>query len=563
MIPILFPETEAVFADANGHPVNHGLGDLVDVVSGHIAAERNGGYTLEMQYPMNGRHYDDLATYRFIWAQPSPTKAAQPFEIREITRPLDGIVTVRAVHLSHRLTGIVCTPCSAIGPTAALQALKTHSTPEHAFTFETDISTPETATNAFTVSVPTSVRALMGGVDGSILDTFSGEWEFDIWKCRLLAHAGADRGVQIRYGKNMTDLSAVENVDGLYTGVYPYWKTDEDYLELSTPIVPVEGSFPSGFSRILTLDLSAEFDEKPTEEQLQSAAVAYINSNALGTPRMSINVSFAHLARSEDYKSIKMLERVELCDTVHVFHSALGVSYKAKVVKTDYDFVNERYNSITVGTARHTLAETVSSQAQAVEKLQTTVTNPYRLAMNEAANSIQNADGGYMRLHDKNGDGKWDELLAMDTEDIASAQNIWRFNQNGLGHSSGGYNAAEADWNIALLSDGRINADRILTGHMHAQYLDVGDDTTRDMSDYFRVFTDSDSKVTTEIGARDSAIRLQEKNDRVRFVDTQGNELAYFAPNSFNITDLQAFILQGLKIAVLDNGAYGFMANDD
>lgn len=300
----------------------NGLGALRDCISCTITEERNGSFELEMVYPVGGQHYDSLALRGLIKAKPNPFADEQLFRIYQISRPIGGQVTVNAAHISYDLSGIPVAPFVASGAQAALAGLKQHVATDCEFTFWSDISTA----GDFSVSVPSSLRSRLGGVEGSVLDVFGGEYEWDNYAVKLHAARGSDRGVSIRYGKNLTDLTQEENCASIYTGVYPYWTdSDGNVVQISTgPVVNVpDGNYD--FVRILTLDVSQDFEEQPTDEQLQQAALKYIKSNNVGVPEVSLKLSWAQLENTEEYKGKAVLERVGLCDTVRVTFARLGV----------------------------------------------------------------------------------------------------------------------------------------------------------------------------------------------------------------------------------------------
>ena len=202
---LLFSPTETAFA-------NNGLGALADAISCSVAEERNGAYELEMQYPITGLHYTDIANRCLIYCKPDPYRDPQPFRIYRITKPLSGRVTIYARHISYDLSGVVASPFTAGSAPAALAGMKANATPSTSpFEFWTD----KTTAGNFTVSAPTSERALLGGTSGSLLDVYGGEYEFDKYTVRLWSARGQDSGVTIRYGKNLTDLQQDENISNV------------------------------------------------------------------------------------------------------------------------------------------------------------------------------------------------------------------------------------------------------------------------------------------------------------------------------------------------------------
>lgn len=545
--PRLFP------ADATAW-TTEGLGVLSDAISCTVTEERNGQFELTMVYPLAGQHFGDIAIRSLILAKPDPLRGPEPFRVYSISKPMSGRCTVRAAHLSYDLSGVAVAPFSSLSLAGALQGFTDYAVNTQPFTFTTDM----VASGAFNASVPASVRSWLGGTEGSILDCFGGEWEFTGYTCKLWYDRGSNNGVTIEYGKNMTDLRQDEENSKVYTAVYPYAvDADGNVTELPGRLLPVPGSF--SFENVLPLDLSAEFQETPTEDELEAAALAYISSNGIGVPTVSLNVSFVQLGQFEEYKNLAMLENVSLCDTVTVRFPDLGVSATAKVVRTLYNVLTGRYDEVEIGSLRGNIADTIAAQGGAVERLTNGVPNQLVAAIQNATTRITGNRGGYVVLHDTDGDGQPDELLVMDTDDINTATNVWRWNQAGLGFSNTGYTGT---YGTAITADGSIVADFVRTGLMSAERITMGARSDDDLTNYLDIGVDANDKIVVTIGASDNQILLKIQNDRVSFFDTQGNELAFFSDNAFRIVTLQAFELQGLKISVLDNGAYGFMASN-
>lgn len=449
MNPILFESTENNF-DTNG------IGILADAIFCEITEERNGIFELEMQYPITGIHYEEIKTRNIIFAPPRPIDNAQPFRIYRITKPLNGIITIYGEHISYDLSGIPVSPFTAGSTAEAMSKLQSSAAIESPFTFWTDKETVAT----MSVVAPASTRSLLGGQQGSVLDVYGGEYQFDRYTVRLYNQRGMNRGVSIRYGKNLTSLEQDENISSVYTGVYPYWMdADNNLVTLPEKILNAPGTY--NFTRIMALDLSQEFESAPTEEQLRNRANTYMTANNIGVPKVSLDVSFIQLEQTEEYKNIALLERVELCDTVHVEFPELGVSATAKCVKTVYDVLQERYTSVELGEARTNIADTIADQQQKIEKAPTT--SAMQKAINNATNWLTSADGYVIAVKDDN--GTWKEILFLDTPSVETAKNVLRINTNGIGFSTNGVNGPYRNaWTI----DGSLVADFITTGTLNA-----------------------------------------------------------------------------------------------
>ncbi len=372
--PRLYPPTATAW-DTNG------LGALSDCISCVVEETLNGPFELEMQYRLNGLHYADITLRSLILAMPNPTAMPQPFRVYKISRPINGVVTINAQHLSYDLSGIVIEPFNAPSLASALEGMKTNAVTENPFEYETD----KTVISDFVVSYPSSARSLVAGQRGSLLDTYGGELEFDRYQVKLWAHRGKDNGVTIRYGKNMTDVNQEEDGSGVYTGVYPYWYSEEEgSADLGSSYVPVEGEFD--FTRILLLDLTEEFETKPTAEELTQKAQEYISNHDPGVPTISTTVSW--------YQSKDFVENVNLGDAVGVYFSRLGISAKAKIVKTRYNALQNRYESVDIGSVRSSIAGTIVSMDQGVSSVtQYTVTETRRITkeLEMTADSLRSA----------------------------------------------------------------------------------------------------------------------------------------------------------------------------
>ena len=446
--PILYSATEKKF-DHNG------LGILGDCASCEVTEEANGIFELAMMYPMDGIHYEDITDRTIIKAKADQFREPQLFRVYAISKPMNGIVTISAEHISYDLSGIPVKPFSAENATIALTGLLQNAVVDCPFTFMTDKATAA----RFSVTVPSSVRSRLGGVEGSILDVYGGEYEFDNYNVILHNSRGRNRGVSIRYGKNLTDIKQEQSCASVATGVYPYWAGDVDgntvLVELPEKIVNAPGTY--NFVKIRTLDLSGEFDSKPTVEQLRSKTESYVKANNIGVPSVSLTVSFAQLEQTEEYKHLALLERVSLFDTVNVEFPALKVSATARAVKLVYDVLSDRVKSVTLGSVRANIADTVASQQQ--QMANTPTRTELQKASAAATAWLTNGKGYKVERRDENGNTI--DTLYMDTPDIDTAVNVLRIGQSGIGFSRSGVNGP---YYSAWTLDGRFDASVIKSG---------------------------------------------------------------------------------------------------
>nr|DAU54130.1 MAG TPA: tail protein [Caudoviricetes sp.] len=496
MKPILYDSTEKQFT-------TNGIGTLADAISCTVLEERNGSFELEMEYPLGGVHYDEIRNNRIILAMPSDGQKAQPFRIFKITRPIGGVVKIYAVHLSYDLSGIPVAPFSANDCPSALNGLKSNSMIANPFEVWTDIS----GSGKYKQNSPASFRSRLAGTDGSILDSFGkgAELEFDRLTVKVHQNRGRDNGVTIRYGKNLTDLKQQESIENVRTGVIAYWYKEENNTQdvIVGEIQYLENHADYPKENIHVLDCSADFEKKPDKQQLNTRAKQYIKANNIGVPKVSIDVSFIQLWQTEEYKNIVSLERVSLCDTVHVVFEKLGVNAVAKVIKTEFDVLNERYIKITLGEARSSFGEAIKEATKST--IQPLVKSMVNIAVSNATANISGFSGYVTKVTDAN--GNWSELVISDQADYTQARNVWRWSQGGLGFSSNGY---AGPYTTAITADGHINGAMITAGTINANTVNVGNKVlTETLTELADRHTAADGRM------RELASRIEQNTDNI------------------------------------------------
>lgn len=444
MKPILFDENANTFT-------TNGLGRL-DCHSCTVTEERNGQFELEMTIAESALHADQIGMNSIIVARASQGSGLQAFRVYQITKPLNGVFKVYANHISYQLSMIPTMPFSVSASASACQTvlntLKSNAVESCPFTFSTDVTTVA----PYNQKTPSSIRSRLGGIEGSVLDQYGGEYEFDNYSVILHKNRGLTTPqVTLRYGKNITDLNQEENIANTITGIVPFWADNEGTNVVTLPEEVVDSQYASHypFKRTVPKDFSSDFDEEPTVAQLRAKAQAYVTS--IGIPVVSIKLSFVNLADTEEFKDLIPLQSVNLCDNITVQFEKYGISTTAKIVKTVYDVLAERYESIEIGSLRSSLATTISEQnADTI----TTITSKFEKVGTEIDNATAwlTSSGGYV-VAVKNNDGSWKELLFLDTNDTATAHNVLRINENGIGFSS---NGVSGPYTQAWTLDGRL-----------------------------------------------------------------------------------------------------------
>lgn len=477
MIPVLYPESETDF-------LNNGSGLLTEATECRVREARNGTFELELAYPREGRLYSELVTGAFVKAKPNDRDPVQPFRIYKVGKPVAGICKFYGEHISYELNAAPVPNFKATGvtPQGAITNMIEDAVIQKPYTAWSDITTRKN----MDIRGVYNVRALLGGVEGSLIDTFGGELQFDKYAVKLHAARGRDDGVTIRYGKNLIDAEMEKNIDSVATAIFPYafytpetvdgTEAEEVFVSLPEKVIytPNAANYPRTYCK--EVDFSDRFGDGviPTEAALRTMATEYVQQG-IDLPKVSIRLSLIDLSRTKDYENLWAMERVGLCDTVHVIIDRLGITETAKVVSTDYDVLHERYNEIEVGEIRPSLTKEMNLQIRdTFQRVIKTATRSEILKQKmekrilAVTAAITGNSGGHVVLYPAENP---QEILIMDTDDTATATNVWRWNMAGLGHSSTGVNGP---FTTAITAAGEIVADFITAGELDGQIIKAG-----------------------------------------------------------------------------------------
>nr|DAR67753.1 MAG TPA: tail protein [Caudoviricetes sp.] len=362
MRPILFNKNEQSFD-------TYGLGEL-NVTKGTVTRERNGNYTLYSEIPANDPVTAILEKEMKLKADAGLRTKNQTFEISRIVKDSSNIVKIYGQHISHKLEymGLVNGRPFSGSAFTALAIWHNATIGDLRFDVWSDIQT--TGKGVFDISKMENARQALGGVEGSILDIYGGEYEFDNMTVRLHKQLGRTAPTVLEYGRNILSAELDETIESAYTSVLPFATYTPDKPEGDTSDSqpdPVTVTLPENYvdskykalyahRRIKVVDFSSEFksDSKskdiPTPDKLRKIANDYMERNEIGKPKINIKIEYADLARTLDYADNGWIEEVELCDIVPVYYPQIGLTDETlKVTTITYDFVNERNESVEFG----------------------------------------------------------------------------------------------------------------------------------------------------------------------------------------------------------------------
>ena len=354
---------DSFFYDSSKYSISrNGIGVLSDATDCAVTEEMNGVFTLTMTYPVGGIHWLDIDVGMYIVCQPNEFADEQPFLIKKISKAMGGSVKIDAEHISYNASGIMVSGFNA-GNSGAFRTFLNEEAVNNVIgiSFGTDIK--KSATHIGIYKPPRSMRSLLLDKDDSFVSLYGGEFEFNGLSIFAHQRRGADRGVTIRYGKNLTALTQTRNIRDFATSGYPYWyKSNADgtrYVDLPEKILHYGVAEYSDIEKTELIDLSSKFDSAPSESELRSAATEWINDNWKSSPPYSITLSFVDLSKTTEYANIAAAEKVMIGDTITVIQPEMNIGAKLRVVKTVYDVLQNRYKSIGIGDPVETIADTI------------------------------------------------------------------------------------------------------------------------------------------------------------------------------------------------------------
>ncbi len=488
MIPVLYDAYEKSFT-------GNGIGFLKDAVSCMATEERNGIYELELIYPVQGQLAEFITEDAIIKAKANDDDPPQLFRIYKSSKPLKGNITWSAEHISYELNSNPVEKFSVSGVNAqnAMQHLFDAAVIDHEFIPHSDITTA----NSTSLEDVLSVRNILGGTEGSILDVWGGEYWFNNYDVWLKKERGSDNGVTILYGKNLITAEQEKNIANVVTAIFPYaYYTPEGaasaggtqeqvYVSMPEKVLIHDAAVNYATVKCVPVDLSDQFDsdEVITVDKLRAAGWKYLNSGVT-EPNISIKLTYQNLSKAKDYKNLAVMEKVKLCDIVTVRVSKLKIDVTAKIEKVKYNVLKERYEELEVGSVRANLAKSIATEKKEQQALVVkTATRAEQIkaqiekVIKDVTAAITGNSGGYVLLYPAENP---QEIFIMDTPDTATAKNVWRWNLAGLGHSDNGIGGT---YTTAITADGQIVADFITAGELtglvlkagtvHAEALDV------------------------------------------------------------------------------------------
>ena len=446
-----------------------------------IYEELNGEYSLTLKHPVDP--YDKwklLEQDRIIKAN------KQLFRIYKLTKSLSGNeIEIYAMHIFYDLSKNFIDDVNIVDKTGkqALNQILTNTAYESNFTCDSDITTIKSAR----LVRKNVTSALIGDDENSFLNYWGGELKRDNFNFEINTVIGENKGMKISYGKNLTGLTATFDMSNVATRLIP-----KAFDGITLPELYVDSDYINNYSHpiIREVDFSdikyASSPNNTNEEGFKTKEEVYselrrlcrlmFTEDKIDMPESNFEVDFVELSKTKQYEKYANLETVSLGDVVNIHHKILGINIDARVISYEFNCLTDRYDSIELGSFQTNIFtginEILKKEDIDIKTITDMINVSYENAINEATLLITNGLGGYVVK-------TRDELLIMDTDNINTAKNVWRWNINGLGFSSTGYNGT---YGLAMTNDGQIVANRITSGELNGEIIKANTITTNHLA---------------------------------------------------------------------------------
>ena len=433
-----------------------GLGILRDAITVSVTEELNGLFELTMEYPIDGYLFNELKFTRIICCKSNPYSKPQPFRIYSITTPINRTVTISAAHISYDLSGFIVDPFSAGNMDETIAGLKTKVYGDCPFDYVHTVS----ESGELNVLEPKSVRSVLGGIHVS--KAYQPDFTFDGLTVIMEDKRGAETGVNVVYGKNLIDINQDENNSNVYTAIYPYWRDDEGNVAvLSERVINTPGEW--NYTKIYPLDLSDKFETIPTQDEMRAFAIAYIEAYSIGIPEISLSISVLQL-NGTDYEREMLTGKINLGDTITVQFPDAKINAKARCIKTVYNPLQNRYETLELGDAVRTLADSIISSSQSIDsKINAAIESNKEYVDNVITNATKPKEGSLLLYPND----RPENLIAMDSTNMSAARTVWKFNKDGLSLSTNGYNGTYIKFHQngkTVLNDNTVDSLDVASG---------------------------------------------------------------------------------------------------
>jgi phage minor structural protein len=360
MIPLVYETTSRILSLNSMHY----LGRLTGCTECTVEESRNADYTLSASVVKNSECAESAVVQNYIYAKPNPTDEAQFFEIYEVVEK-NNVLSIKAKHIKHNCYNNILaageTSAQLYSPAEAYENLDALF--DNNYVFSSDITNRKSINLGYTQVC--TLGDFLGGLEGSLLDLFGGEYKWNNFNVSLLKNRGQKRAYSLKWGDNISSYEKTQSSETTISHVCAYATVYDEFSKQDIQIIadpyeifeqksktnklsvyPVPDKLVDG----ITVNSSTGDGYEFVKNTCRIAATAYIGGDKLGEIKSNIKVDVEAV--------LDDMQQFNLCDTVTVILSD-SIAAESKIVKTTYDTLRERYKQLELGSFKTKLSDFV------------------------------------------------------------------------------------------------------------------------------------------------------------------------------------------------------------
>lgn len=360
MIPLSYETTSRILSLNSMHY----LGRLTGCTECTVEESRNADYTLSASVVKNSECAESAVVQNYIYAKPNPADEPQFFEIYEAVEK-NNVLSIKAKHIKHNCYNNILaageTSAQLYSPAEAYENLDALF--DNNYVFSSDITNRKSINLGYTQVC--TLGDFLGGLEGSLLDLFGGEYKWNNFNVSLLKNRGQKRAYSLKWGDNISSYEKTQSSETTISHVCAYATVYDEFSKQDIQIIanpyeifeqksktnklhvyPVPDKLVDG----ITVNSSTGDGYEFVKNTCRIAATAYIGGDKLGEIKSNIKVDVEAV--------LDDMQQFNLCDTVTVILSD-SIAAESKIVKTTYDTLRERYKQLELGSFKTKLSDFV------------------------------------------------------------------------------------------------------------------------------------------------------------------------------------------------------------
>lgn len=416
-----------------------------------IFKEDNGDYYIELEDTI-----DNIDYYQANMIIKCPTPFPEGKQLFRIINPeiKNNYIYVKAKHVYFDASNYIILDNYIVDKNCnyALEHLNSNTDKLSPFT---------TTSNINTLSTYRCVRKSLEEAINIVIERWGGHLVRNNFNISIFDEIGVDRGVQIKYSKNLKELKVNENWDDVVTKLLPVGKDGlllpEKYITLEEQLYDIP------FTKVIPFEQELERDDYSSDDDYTNALIAdlrnkaniYLENNKLPKVNYSLSANLNYIT--------------DVGDTVYLEHPKIKLALKTNVISVKYDVISQRFKSIEFGNFKSSLKSLIQNVNKVASDTAKEESEKVKTILQDNLN--QSTDLLWSVLNKGYVIKEENRILIVDKLPLNEAQNCLLFNYLGIGFSKTGVNGTfTSAWRI----DGTLDMQNINVINLTADLIKGG-----------------------------------------------------------------------------------------